>query len=268
MSLIEILVAVVIVILVLAEIVAKLRHESLKQLLADVKNEFKKSSTSAAASAVSAASSAAAATTAAKSTPAVSPVTVVVNPPAPVVATPVKVPPATTLPIAPPNPGQPLPPTVPIVGAAPFTIDPNTGFISVASLGGITQPTIIADGWLCSVLALPYLDPKSANYARVVQNCARDTAAEAASKALGQPIFANTAYDVVLQADGSYKTDSTKSMLANFIVPTEVNAIVATQAFCNAYPVYTEIAHVDAPTAGAGHALALLAARQAAAKAK
>lgn len=256
--LLEILVGTLIVIAVISEIIAKLRHISFSQELTDIKNFFKKTSTDTAATVVTAASTASAAAAIATSA---------ANTSISAANTALKASGATTgtiiQPIVPPNPGQPLPPTVPISGSAPFTIDPATGFISVASLGGITQTDIVADGWLCSVLALTYLDPKSANYARVLQNCARDAFAEAESKALGTTIFANTAYDVVLQADGTYKTDATKSMLKNFIVPTEVNTINTTQAFCNAYPVLAELAHVDATSPGTGHAIALAAARRA-----
>lgn len=176
-------------------------------------------------------------------------------------------PPAATV-TAPPATTAPAPTVIEPVSTPPFTIDPNTGFIAVSSIPGITQKDIVGDGWLCSVLALPYLDPKSANYTRVVQNCARDALAEAESKALSTTIFANTAYDVVQQADGSYKTDPNKSMPKNFVVPTEVNTEAATVAYCNAYPVMGQLAPEIGNPASAGHALALMAARRAAKAAK
>lgn len=146
--------------------------------------------------------------------------------------------------------------------AALTTYSPNTlGFIPV--LAGITQADIVGDGFLCSVLALPYLLPESAAYWRVKLNCDRDSFAEAETKALGQTIFANTAYDVDLQPDGSYKLNPNKVLLKNWIVPTEVNTDPATVAFCNAYPVTVGHWSQPAPGAADGKAIALEAARRA-----
>lgn len=245
MSLIEILVAVVIVLIVLAEVVAKLRHETLKQEFADLKALFKK------APVVTQPAPAPA--------PAAAPVTINVHTtPAPAASpAPVAAKPAVALPTA--------SATSVVAGTPPFAIDPATGFIAVWA--EISQSQIVADGSLCSVLALPYLDPKSAAYQRVVQNCALCSTDAAATVTFQQNIWHNTAYDVDLQSDGSYKLNTSKVMLKNFVVPTEVNAKDTTTAYCNAYPVAVNTSP-SPQGAGDGHAKALMAARRAAKAAK
>ena len=184
-------------------------------------------------------------------------------------------PPTTVAPLPTPAPTPPpavapqpvIPPAPSPVVQPPLTVDAD-GYVSVAQLPGLTQPVVIANQRVCTVLVKAQLDPKSAQYFGVTKNCAATSLAIASSISVpGSFSNHNTAYGVV----GTYPNFSLNGQPngLNICTPDTITTNVADLvAYLNALPVYTEQFPQPAASGATGQGEVARRAEQQAAKAK
>lgn len=143
------------------------------------------------------------------------------------------------------SPKSAAPLVAPVGQVAPAFSPDAQGFLSVGQFGTtITQPTVIANQRLCTVLALPTLTDPAA-IARVKLNCRMATLANASRVAVpGSFSWHNTAYDVKLGPDGkTYVIDTDVSAIIknNTVIPDTASTESDVVAYANALPTFSPI---------------------------
>lgn len=142
------------------------------------------------------------------------------------------------------SPKSSAPLVVPVSGQVAPAFSPDAqGFLSVGQFGtAITQPTVIANQRLCTVLALPTLTDPAA-IARVKLNCAAATMANASRAAIPDSFsWHNTAWDVKSDGKGGFMLDTSIAAILknNTVIPDTAATESDVVTYANALPIFTE----------------------------
>lgn len=141
------------------------------------------------------------------------------------------------------SPKSSAPLVAPVGQYAPAFSPDAQGFLSVGQFGtAITQPTVIANQRLCTVLALPTLTDPAA-IARVKLNCAAATMANASRAAIPDSFsWHNTAWDVKSDGKGGFMLDTSIAAILknNTVIPDTAATESDVVAYANTLPIFTE----------------------------